>query len=107
MDHKDKSLVEKLYDGQIFVSETFDPHKHGNYVKALQGFDKELEEFRDSLPEEYRQGFERVIDVFTEAAVMEYADLFALGFSMGMQLMSEVQHPQNTTRSKRVEEPEE
>lgn len=93
---EEKPVIDRMFDGEVYISEMFNPYLKGHYTAELNQIMTEEEAFRESLPEEYRAGFDKVINRRIEAASLEYVELFSEGFSMGAKLIIQVYHPMPT-----------
>ena len=96
-DYSNKTLLDKLFDGDIMVSEMFNPYNNGRFTKELSAMAEDEQAFRETLPEESRKGFDEAMTRHDEAAALIYAELFAVGFALGAKLIIEVTHPPKQT----------
>ena len=53
--HKRKSLVEQLFDGEIYAAEQFNPYESKDYKKELEEVRDAEDTFTSSLPPELRR----------------------------------------------------
>lgn len=58
---KRKSLVEQLFDGEIYAAEQFNPYESNDYKKELEEVRDAEDTFTSSLPPELREPYEDLI----------------------------------------------
>lgn len=88
--HKGKSLVEQLFDGEIYAAEQFNPYESKDYKKELEDVRKVEEIFTSSLPPELHESYEDLVNARSALASSENYSHFARGFYLGAQLMKEI-----------------
>lgn len=88
--HKRKSLVEQLFDGEIYAAEQFNPYESKDYKKELEEVRDAEDTFTSSLPPELHEPYEDLISARAALASSENYSHFARGFYLGAQLMKEI-----------------
>ncbi len=88
--HKGKSLVEQLFDGEIYAAEQFNPYESKDYKKELEEVREVEDIFTSSLPSELHESYEDLVNARAALASSENYSHFARGFYLGAQLMKEI-----------------
>lgn len=88
--HKGKSLVEQLFDGEIYAAEQFNPYESKDYKKELEEVREVVDIFTSSLPSELHESYEDLVNARAALASSENYSHFARGFYLGAQLMKEI-----------------
>ena len=81
-----KSVLERLYNGEIIPIEQYKPILEEHKNKFL----KKEEQFAEKLNEEQRKQLEILIDDYLNLFPIEMMQEFSDGFKLGVQLMCEV-----------------
>lgn len=80
---KRKSLVEQLFDGEIYAAEQFNPYESKDYKKEVDEVREAEDIFTSSLPQDLCESYEELISARAALASTENYNHFARGFYLG------------------------
>ena len=83
-----KSVLQKLYDGEIFPSENINPNEP-QYNEAKKALDEEINYFTSTLPDDDLERFQKINDLYHKTAAIYDYECFAHGFRLAVALMLE------------------
>ncbi len=92
-----KSVINKLYDGKIFLAETVVPATD-DYRAATHKASKLMDELQEALTAEENKKLEDMIDLNMEIIDMENRAIYAEGIRFGIGLMIELNRIDESTR---------
>lgn len=81
-----KSVLEKLYNGEIIPIEQYRPMLEEHRIEFL----KKEKQFSEQLSEEQKKQLEILMDDYLNLFPIEMVQEFSNGFKLGVQLMCEV-----------------
>ncbi len=84
-----KSVISKLYNGEIFPAETVVPTDSG-YRSSVNKVGQEIEELQEVLTGEQYKKLEHMMDMNAEIVNMENRAVYAEGIRFGIELMIEI-----------------
>ena len=84
-----KSVISKLYNGEIFPAETVVPTDSG-YRSRVNKVGQEINGLQEVLTREQYKKLENVMDMNAEIVNMENKAIYAEGIRFGIELMIEV-----------------
>lgn len=84
-----KSVISKLYNGEIFPAETVVPTDSG-YRSNVNKVGQEINGLQEVLTREQYEKLENVMDMNAEIVNMENKAIYAEGIRFGIELMIEV-----------------
>jgi len=98
----EKSLLQKLYDGELFPSENINPAdpKYNELKRALAS---ETDHFTAILYGDERECFEKINSLYYEAASIYNYECFANGFWLAVNLMVESLNVKNNSAGSKGE----
>lgn len=88
--NKNKTFAERLFDGEIYAAEQFNPYSDKEYAKKATSVRDAEATFTASLPPDQRKAFEKLISDRALLASTENVCHFKHGFYLGAQLMIEI-----------------
>lgn len=87
---KKKSLLERLYDGEIHVAEQINPLEDEAYKKQWEQTFSATEAFGSSLSANQKEAFEQMLNQRVFLTSIENFLHFEYGLCFGLQLMAEI-----------------
>lgn len=83
-----KSLLQQLYDGEIYPAENINP-KGLEYREVRRRISDEKEHFKKALSLDEGKRFQRLDELYDRASALYSFEHFAYGFKLGIALMAE------------------
>jgi hypothetical protein len=83
-----KSILQQLFDGEIFPSENINPSDH-IYNEAKKALDEETDYFLGILSGDNIDRFQKINDLYHKTAAIYDYECFAYGFRLAVKLMAE------------------
>ena len=92
-----KSIISKLYDGEIFPAETVVPATD-EYRTITYKMGKSIDELQEVLTAEQNKKLEHMLDMNVAMTDMENRAIYAEGIRFGIELMIEINRMNETER---------
>ena len=92
-----KSIISRLFEGEVFPAETAVP-VNAEYRSAIAQVSKAIEDLQETLTMEQNKKLEYIMDVNAEIATMESKAYYAEGVRFGVEFMVEIDRINEGTR---------
>ena len=81
-----KSILQKLFDGEIFPSEDINPNDP-TYMEIKKALDEEIDYFLKTLLDDNLERFQKINDLYCKTSSIYSYECFAHGFRLAVNLM--------------------
>ena len=92
-----KSVISRLFEGEIFPAETAVP-VNAEYRSAIAQVSETIENLQETMTMEQNKKLEHIMDMNAEIATMESRAYYAEGLRFGVELMIEIYRMSEKTR---------
>ena len=89
-----KSILQQLFDGEIFPSENINP-SDPTYVESKKALDEETNYFLNKLSGDDFDRFQKINDLYCKTTSIYSYECFAHGFRLAVALMAESMNDRN------------
>jgi hypothetical protein len=88
----EKSILQKLYDGEIYPSENIRERDNPEYRRIKAALAVEKERFLKTLSAESHEHFKKITELYDELAIPYSYEGFAHGFKLAISLIFNAQN---------------